>query len=134
MKLHDQAKELVSKHQKKRAVLVLKLRRCKEIECDKVESQLLSVVKMIDDIEWQSHHVDILKALQAGTSALNKLHEEFAIDDVAELLDATNEAIEVVRSLLLFFLSVNKYILRSKIKSLHFWLDNHLLLMMKTCW
>ncbi|RYH19430.1 hypothetical protein EON65_26115 [archaeon] len=37
-----------------------------------------------------------MKALKAGTAALNKMHEEMTPDDVAALLDETNEAIEVV--------------------------------------
>lgn len=33
--------------------------------------------------------------MKAGTAALNKMHEEMTPDDVAALLDETNEAIEV---------------------------------------
>lgn len=54
----------------------------------------------IEDIEWESHNIEVLNALKAGTSALNKLHEEMSLEDVERLMEETNEAIQVT----LFFL------------------------------
>jgi hypothetical protein len=93
-KLTEQARALVAKQQKTRALTVLKLRKYKETETDKVEDSLLSVVKMIEDIEWESANLQVLEALKSGNTALHKLHEQMSADDVAELLEDTNEAIE----------------------------------------
>lgn len=39
--------------------------------------------------------MEALKALEAGTAALNKLHEEMSVEDVERLLEESNEAIAV---------------------------------------
>lgn len=93
--LQDQARILIQQHQKSRALLVLKLRKYKENKLDNIDGQLLSVLTMIDTIEWESQNVQVFQALKAGNDALNKLHEEFSVEDVAQLLDETNEAVEV---------------------------------------
>ena len=49
----------------------------------------------IEDIEWESTQVEALKALEAGTKALNKLHEEMSVEDVERLMEETQDAIEV---------------------------------------
>jgi hypothetical protein len=36
-----------------------------------------------------------MEALRAGTDALNRLHEQISVDEIAQLMDDTNEAIEV---------------------------------------
>jgi charged multivesicular body protein 6 len=96
-KLQAQAKELIHLRQKNRALLLLKLRKYKEKELDNVDAQLLSVFKMIEDIEWESANMEVLKALKVGTDALNKIHEEMSVEDVEALLAETNEAIEVIK-------------------------------------
>ncbi len=97
--LQHQAREHVKNNQKNRALLLLKLRKYKTNELDNIDSQLLSVFKMIDDIEWESSNIEFLRALKIGTDALNQLHEEMSVEDVAALLEETNEAIEVRLSL-----------------------------------
>lgn len=73
--------------------MVLKLRRFKDAEADKVDAELMTVLEMIENVEWEHANMEVLKALKAGTASLNKLHEEMSLDDVADLLDETNEAI-----------------------------------------
>ncbi len=67
----------------------------KEQEVDKIDKQLLSVMEMINNIEWEYTNLKVLQALQEGNRALNKLHNEMSYEDVVALLDETNEAIEV---------------------------------------
>lgn len=93
--LQSQVKQLIHQQQKTRALLVLKLRRFKDSEADKVDAELMSVLEMIDTVEWEHTNMEVLRALKAGTASLNKLHEEMSLDDVAELLEETNEAIEM---------------------------------------
>ncbi len=95
MRLTEQAKALIVQKQRDRALLLLKLKRFKEKEVADIDNQLMSVLQMIDTVEWESANMEVLKALKTGTTALNKLHEEMSVDDVAALLDETNEAIEV---------------------------------------
>jgi len=75
--------------------LVLKLKRFKEKEVSNLDAQLISILEMIDNVEWEYANMKVYKALKAGTAALNKMHEEVSYEDVATLLDETNEAIEV---------------------------------------
>lgn len=91
----EQAKQLIKQQQRQRALLVLKLRRHRDAEATKVDGQLITVLDMINTVEWESQNMDVLRALQEGTKALNKMHEELSIEDVANLLDETREAIEV---------------------------------------
>jgi charged multivesicular body protein 6 len=95
LNLTEQAKMLIHKQQKDRALLVLKLRRFKDNEVNKVEGELMSVLEMIETVEWEHANMEVLRALKAGTASLNKLHEEMSLDDVSDLLEETNEAIEV---------------------------------------
>ena len=74
---------------------MLKLKKYKEKELDNIDGQLLSVFKMIEDIEWETANLEVMKALKVGTEALNKIHEEMSVEDVEALLEETNEAIEV---------------------------------------
>jgi charged multivesicular body protein 6 len=67
----------------------------KEKEASEIDSKLLSVMEMIDNIEWEHANLQVMNALKEGNQALNKLHSEMSYDDVVQLLDETNEAIEV---------------------------------------
>ena len=59
-KLYDQAKALVIAEQKQRALLVLKLRKHKEKEVEKVDAQLITVLEMLQRIEWQAVSMQVL--------------------------------------------------------------------------
>ena len=95
-KLTDQAKVLVAEKKKERALLVLKIRKFKDQQLVQLDNQLLSIMEMIDNVEWEYANMEVLKALKSGNAALNKLHSEMSLDDIAQLLDETQEAIEVI--------------------------------------
>lgn len=99
-KLEAQVKELIALRLKNRALLVLKLKRFKEKELDKIESKLMIIQTQINDVEWASINVSILNAIEAGTKELNRIHEERSVEDVQLLIDESNEAIEVLQSIL----------------------------------
>ncbi len=86
---------LIKEQKKERALLVLKLKRFKEKEVTNLDGQLISILEMIDNVEWEYANLQVFKALKSGTAALNKMHEEMSYEDVAALLEETNEAIEV---------------------------------------
>lgn len=95
MKLTAEAKQLVVQQKKDRALLVLKFRKFKENELQQIDGKLLSVMEMIENVEWEYANMEVLKALQSGNAALNKLHDAMSVDDVAQLLEETQDAIEV---------------------------------------
>lgn len=92
--LTNKTKILIREQKKERALLVLKLKKHKEKEVNNIDGQLISILEMIDNIEWESANMEVMKALQAGNAALNKLHDEMSVEDVENLLNETNEAIE----------------------------------------
>lgn len=59
----------------------------------------MSVLEMIETVEWEHANMEVLRALKAGTASLNKLHEEMSLDDVSDLLEETNQAIEMENSI-----------------------------------
>lgn len=100
MSLQDQAKVLIKNQQKDRALLVLKLKRFREKEVNNIDAQLLSVLEMIENVEWEYSNMEVMKALKAGNNALNSIHEQMSLEDVEALLEETNEAIQVSVKLL----------------------------------
>lgn len=91
-KIHEKARCFVREGQKERALVLLKLRKFKMKEADTVEAQLLTVLQMIDDVEWTSMNVEVMNAIQAGNVALKKMHEEMSLDDVEAILEESKEA------------------------------------------
>ena len=108
-KLTEEARQLLRKEQRDRALLVLKVKKFKEKEVLNIDGKLLSVHEMIQNVEWEYSNMEVMKALRSGTDALNKMHEEMSIEDVESLLEETNEAIQV--QILFFLLCILKTLL-----------------------
>jgi hypothetical protein len=79
-RLEDQAKELIRQRQKTRALLVLKLKKHKEKGVDSIDAQLLNVLRMIEDVEWATVNIQVMKALEDGNNALNAIHKEMSVE------------------------------------------------------
>ena len=99
-----QIKQLVRENKKSRALLLLQLKKFKTQELNKIDDQLLSVLKMIEDIEWESIHVQAMLALEKGTDALKEIHTYMTPEKLQILLEDSADAIEV--RLLSFELSI----------------------------
>ncbi len=99
VRLQDRARELVSQKQNNRALTLLKLKSFKTKEADKVDAQLFNVLNMIQNVEWESQNIMVLKALKEGTEALNKMHSEMPLETVESILEESNEAIETENSI-----------------------------------
>lgn len=95
IKLETQAKEMLKNGRKDRALLSLKLKKHKQKELESMDGKMLTLMKMINDIEWEAHNIEVLNALKAGTAELNRLHEEMPLEKVQLLLEESNEAIEI---------------------------------------
>ena len=102
--LENQARKLIAMKMQTRALVVLKLKRYKQKELDSLELKLLNIFTMIEDLEMAALDASILNAIEAGTRELNRIHEERTLDEVQDLLEETQDAIEVsmVADLLLF--------------------------------
>ena len=90
-----QIKQLVRENKKSRALLLIQLKKFKARELEKIDEQLLSVLKMIEDIEWESINVQALLALEKGTDALKEIHTYMTPEKLRVLLEDNAEAIEV---------------------------------------
>lgn len=90
-----QIKQLVRENKKSRALLLIQLKKFKARELEKIDEQLLSVLKMIEDIEWESINVQALLALEKGTDALKEIHTYMTPEKLRILLEDNAEAIEV---------------------------------------
>lgn len=94
-KLFIRAKALNKDGKKTAAIQLLKLRKFKIKEAERVESQLLTVFQMVEQIQSKENEMEVMTAMKSGKNALNKMHEEMSIDDVLQLMDEVQEANEV---------------------------------------
>jgi hypothetical protein len=92
VKLNSKCKILLKAGQKERALIVLKVRKYKEDAYNNVDTQLLSVLHLIDDVEWADQRNDVLRALQEGTKALKQLNSEMPVEKVEALMEESEEA------------------------------------------
>ena len=75
---------------------MLKLKKHRQKAIETADGQLMTVVQMIQDVEWASINVEVFKALKVGTNTLNKIHEEVSLDDIESLMEENNAAMEVL--------------------------------------
>eukprot|EP00903_Cladosiphon_okamuranus_P022278 g20484.t1 len=92
-KLQAQAMAMIKEKRKDRALLLLKIKKLKQNQVEKADSQLLSVEQLIETIDWESQQLQVFNALKEGNAALNKLHDEMPLDKVEELMADTAESI-----------------------------------------
>jgi|UniRef100_A0A7S2UH55 hypothetical protein len=94
-KLLLRAKALKDGGDERAALGLLRLRRYKIKEADNVESQLLTVLEMVDTIGSKQNEKELMGAIAVGKDALKQMHEEMSIDDVLSLMDEVTEQNEV---------------------------------------
>jgi len=94
-KLLLKAKELKRSKKEQSALNLLKLRKYKIREVDKVEQQLLNVYEMIQTIDTKQQEAFVLDAISQGTEALKVLHSERSIDDVIKIMEDAQEEAEI---------------------------------------
>eukprot|EP00752_Nemacystus_decipiens_P011673 g10360.t1 len=92
-KLQAQAMAMIKEKRKDRALLLLKIKKLKQNQVEKADSQLLSVEQLIETIDWESQQLQVFNALKEGNVALNKLHDEMPLEKVEELMADTAESI-----------------------------------------
>ena len=94
-KLATRAKNLHAEGKTKNALQLLRLRKYKLQEADRVEEQLLTVLRMVDKIAEKQNEAEVVQAMKAGKNALQIMHDEMGIDDVLDLMDDIRDQDEV---------------------------------------
>ena len=80
-----------------RALLILKKRTYQEKLLSDINDQLLNLETMVSSIEFTSIQVKVFEALNQGKITLQNLNKEMSIENVAKLMEDTDEAIEYQR-------------------------------------
>lgn len=93
------ARILKQKNDTKSALGLLKLRKMKENEVDKIDSQLLSIQSMVTNIQTKEQEAEVLNALRSGKNALEKLHKENTLEDVLKLMEDVEEQNELEKEI-----------------------------------
>ena len=83
----------------KRALSLMKLRKYKLGQAEKLEGQLLTVQKLIEEVEWAEINKELFSNLKNGALALKALNESMTVERVEDVLDAAKDAIEMERQL-----------------------------------
>jgi hypothetical protein len=94
-RLDDQARALLKREQKDRALLILKLKKFKEKQASNCEAHLFNILTMIDNLDWASVNQEVFSAIKIGKEQLEKMNEQISIEDVESLLAENTEATEV---------------------------------------
>jgi len=94
-KLAARAKALHAEGKTKSALQLLRLRKYKLQEADRVEEQLLTVLRMVDKIAEKQNEQEVVQAMKRGKDALQIMHNEMGIDDVLDLMDDIRDQSEV---------------------------------------
>lgn len=96
-KLLAKAKQYKTQNQTTNALNLLKLRKLKVKETDKINDQLLTIQAMVSNIQSKEEEKELLVAMRQGKNALQKLHEENTLEDVLQLMDEVVEQNEIER-------------------------------------
>lgn len=92
--LHEKARELLKSGKKDRAKTMLKLKKLKIQQADKADSQLLTVLEMVETLDFESQQQKVFEGLKAGNAALDAIHKQMTVEDVEDLMMDTQEAQE----------------------------------------
>lgn len=94
-KLASRAKQLHAEQKTTYALQLLRLRKHKLQEVDRVEEQLGNVLRMVDTISEKQNEQEVILAMRRGKDALQILHDQMGIDDVLNLMDEIRDQDEV---------------------------------------
>ncbi|KAL3783706.1 hypothetical protein ACHAW5_005191 [Stephanodiscus triporus] len=96
-KLAARAKALHAEGKTKNALQLLRLKKYKLQEADRVEEQLFTIQRMVDKIAEKQNEQEVVQAMKRGKNALQIMHEQMGIDEILELMDEIRDQNEVER-------------------------------------
>lgn len=94
VKLDQDARNYVKSGNKKKALYTLRLKKLKIKSLDDVEQKILSLEKILLEIESTEMTQESLNAVQNGTNALNEMHRIMSVEDVEQIMADNEEALD----------------------------------------
>ena len=94
VKLDQDARNYLKSGNKKKALYTLRLKKLKIKSLDDVEQKILSLEKILLEIESTEMTQESLKAVQNGTNALNEMHRIMSVEDVEQIMADNEEALD----------------------------------------
>jgi len=88
------AKKLLARGDKKRALLTLKKKKYQQTLIDKTDGQLFNLEELVNSIEFASVQAKVFEALKSGNTVLQKINDSMKIEDVEKLMQESAEAVE----------------------------------------
>ena len=89
----ETARKLLKEGKKDRARTVLRMKKYKQVQCQRVEGQLENVNNLIANMNSAEMSVKVFKALDVGNKELKRLNDELPIEKIQQLLDDTAESV-----------------------------------------
>ena len=94
VKLDQDARNYLKSGNKKKALYTLRLKKLKIKSLDDVEQKILSLEKILLEIESTEMTQESLNAVQNGTNALNEMHRIMSVEDVEQIMADNEEALD----------------------------------------
>ncbi|KAL3774817.1 hypothetical protein ACHAWO_010351 [Cyclotella atomus] len=98
-KLATRAKSLHAEGKTTYALHLLRLRKYKLQETDRVDEQLITVLRLVEKISEKQNEQEVIIAMKRGKDALQILHDEMGLDDVLDLMDDIRDQDEVEKKI-----------------------------------
>jgi len=93
------AKKLLKEGKKDRAKLLLRKKKFQEGLLDQTDKQLDQLERLTQDLEFSQVQSQVVEGLKKGNDALQKANSLFSTEDIEQLLDETQEAVEKQREI-----------------------------------
>ena len=97
--LMARAKELHDAGKADRALTLMRLRKVKQVHAVKLEGQLATVQRTLDEVEWAVINKEIFTNLKLGAQTLKRLNDEIPIVEVERILESTQSALDKEREM-----------------------------------
>lgn len=81
------------------ALQLLKVKKIKEAQRDKLRNQIFELERAANAIETEAQNAEFLKAVQQGTSALQAMQAELPLEKVQAILEDSEDAVAAAREI-----------------------------------
>jgi len=81
------------------AMRVLKVKKLKEAQRDKLRNQIHDLTSTAAAIETEAQNAAFVAAIAEGTAALQRMQEELPLEKVQAVMDATADAVDAAREM-----------------------------------
>jgi F0F1-type ATP synthase delta subunit len=92
-------KEAMAAGNREAAMRVLKVKKLKEAQRDKLRNQIHDLTSTAAAIETEAQNAAFVAAIAEGTAALQRMQEELPLEKVQAVMDATADAVDAAREM-----------------------------------